>query len=196
MLYQHGHDKLFNAQVSPTPEARVIGMHWCSCSRCACVCVCVIMLQWDRSCSSLSVSEVSSTRARCAREQSLTCVWETCLVSSLALFPFPLSLSRSLFHQFLSSVLPFAVILSLSSHPVHPVFSPPCGSTHTAPGKSFALSVLMPQINYSYVVSVLCFFCYFWSALTVGKKNYNKEIGGGLCYDLNVWVLLSRLWDK
>lgn len=160
------------------------------------VCVCVIMLQWDRSCSSLSVSEVSSTRARCAREQSLTCVWETCLVSSLALFPFPLSLSRSLFHQFLSSVLPFAVILSLSSHPVHPVFSPPCGSTLTAPGKSFALSVLMPQINYSYVVSVLCFFCYFWSALTVGKKNYNKEIGGGLCYDLNVWVLLSRLWDK
>lgn len=28
--------------------------------------------------------------------QSLTCVWETCLVSSLALFPISLSLSRSL----------------------------------------------------------------------------------------------------
>lgn len=30
--------------------------------------------------------------------QSLTCIWETCLVSSLALFPVPLSLSRSLNH--------------------------------------------------------------------------------------------------
>ncbi len=58
-------------------------------------------------CVRLFCSETGRARASCSQgchprgrgvlgNQSLTCVWETCLVSSLALFPIPLSLSRSL----------------------------------------------------------------------------------------------------
>lgn len=186
LLYQHGHDKLFNAQVWGGSNAHShpwSKSHWYALMffSSVCVCVSVIMLQWDGWCSSLSVSEVSSTRARCARETELnlrlgdlSCQF-TCSFS-LPSLPQPLPPPPVSF----LSVLPSSVILSLSSHPVHPVFSPPCGSTLTAPGKSFALSVLMPQINYSYVVSVLCFFFFFFAISGVswlwGKKIIIRKL--------------------
>lgn len=112
----------------------------------------------------------ASQSQRCAREPELNVrLGDLCCQFTRFFFPVPLSLSRSLnlpppfppeflcrFRTFLS-VLPSSVILSLSSHLVHPVFSRLRVSALTAPGKSFALSVLMPQINYSYVFSVLLF---------------------------------------
>lgn len=132
-------------------------------------CMCAIMLQRDGSRSSLTVSEVSSTRARRSREPELNAR----PVNSLVLFPFrsPSAVPSTSLHRRVSSPSFLGHPLPVESSCFHPVLSP---------GKSFPLSLLMPLINYSYVVSVpfysLCLECFDCEE----KRSVNKEIGG-LC---------------